>query len=231
MIDAHCHAAKYPDPANYFEQKRAMGVTHFCVASANIEEWRIIADLSKIRRDFTGGLGIHPWNLEKLEADQIQSALLALDDLLRSTPNIRFIGECGLDATKPDMSRQIRVFSAQIEIARQHHLPLVVHCTKAFHLMPRLLKDYDDILFHGFIGSIDIQRDIVSRGGQVSLGHRALRSTAKPILPELLSRAMSESDDDNTRAFFDLECISAKYPELTPQLSDKNAINFYHLQT
>lgn len=80
-------------------------------------------------------LGIHPWNAGRPDTPRL---LAQLQELIKANrPLIAAVGECGLDTLKgPDLfTKQLPLFKAQIRIAAQHGLPLIIHCVKAWPLL------------------------------------------------------------------------------------------------
>jgi len=165
-------------------------------ASVGPQDWNVILSLTSEFRQVWGGLGIHPWTAAALSIDEIRKALEQLDEFLYHHREIRFIGECGLDALRPNIELQKYAFAEQIALANKYRCMLVVHCHKMWHEMPKYLSSYSNVIFHGFGGSREIQLDIIKRDGYVSLGRAVLRKTAPVIIPELLERAVIETDDD-----------------------------------
>ncbi len=138
-------------------------------------------------------VGIHPW-----DADRIPIALLLpLDETAQA------IGEIGLDfARAVPKEAQYAAFRAQLELARQYGLPVVLHCVRAFNETMRELKTRPPraAIFHGFIGSPEQARQAVAAGHYLSFGERTFRSPrsieAMRITP--LSRLFFETDESET---------------------------------
>lgn len=81
-------------------------------------------------------LGIHPWDVRtnyKASIDQVKRSLLH--------PRCIAIGETGLDYfIKTDKELQKQVFAEHIKLANEHQKALIVHCVRAYHDLPPLLK-------------------------------------------------------------------------------------------
>ena len=108
-------------------------------------------DFSKI--DYPISLGLHPWHVHKTNIDW------ALAQIENSRTQIIAIGECGLDrAIQTPIELQFTVFSKQIELALQYHLPVIVHCVKAYSDFAAFAKQYPNVHFvlHGFSGNEEI---------------------------------------------------------------------------
>jgi TatD DNase family protein len=62
------------------------------------------------------------------------------------------IGECGIDIYYPGTEKQLplqkKLFTLQCDLARELHLPLVVHVRKDFDSAFEILKNYTDLSIH-----------------------------------------------------------------------------------
>ena len=66
--------------------------------------------------------------------------LLRLRDLLQRRPIVA-IGECGLDCLNNEqLSLQTEIFTSQIKLANEFHLPLILHCRQLDQQLFDLLK-------------------------------------------------------------------------------------------
>jgi TatD DNase family protein len=105
-------------------------------------------DFSKI--DYSVSLGIHPWQVHKTNIDW------ALAQIEKNNAQIIAIGECGLDRViQTPIELQLKSFHQQIELALKYHLPLIVHCVKAYSDFAAIAKQYQNVHFvlHGFSGN------------------------------------------------------------------------------
>ena len=125
------------------------------------------------------------------------------------------IGECGLDyyrnPTEAEKKRQIQAFRAQIELALELDLPLMLHVRSAYQEVLDILKEYKtkagDKLrgdAHFFAGSVDEAREFLSLGFHLSYtgvvtfppqkGRTGAISYEKLIQATPTDRIMSETD-------------------------------------
>jgi TatD DNase family protein len=111
--------------------------------------------------------GIHAWNSEKW--NKLMSQFL---EEINSNTCIA-IGEIGLDKLKgPSIQEQIKVFKAQISISEHIHLPVIIHCVKAWNELKQLkqeLKPQQPWIYHG-IEKASIIDDVLQSGMFVSFG-------------------------------------------------------------
>ena len=137
--------------------------------------------------------GIHPW-----EADR-----MPVNSLLPLGGTVQAIGETGLDFAKgAPREAQYAAFRAQLQLARQHGLPVVIHCVRTFNEVMRELAACPPrtAIFHGFIGSPEQARQAVAAGHYLSFGERTFRSpkTVEAMRTTPLERLFLETDDSPT---------------------------------
>jgi len=137
--------------------------------------------------------GIHPWDADRIPI----ASLLPLDETAQA------IGEIGLDFARPVPKEvQYTTFRAQLELARQYGLPVVLHCVRAFNEVMRELKARPPraAIFHGFIGSPEQARQVIAAGHYLSFGERTFRSpkTVEAMRITPLSRLFFETDESET---------------------------------
>lgn len=171
MIDTHCHLDfSYFDGIleNTLYQAKKAGVNQFIVPAVGELNWQKIDDLTRLDSNIFPAYGIHPWLESYDEVD-----LGKLSKWLESHPAIA-IGECGLDfySGRSNADLQQRVFSHQISLAKQYHLPLIIHSRKAVDEVRNMLKTQDVRrgVFHGFAGSVQQANNIIEAGFHIGVG-------------------------------------------------------------
>lgn len=174
--------------------------------------------------------GIHPWEIDKWEEniDQL-SQFIALDNCLA-------VGEIGLDKLKgPEINKQIAVFKRQIHFSEEFHLPVILHCVKAWNelkVLKRELNPKQPWIFHGFTKST-LTEEVLKEGIYISIGIAILTSpTLQSALKNIpLDRLFLETDD----ADCSIEDIYAKVSELKniplSQLQNQLVENFKNVFT
>lgn len=166
--------------------------------------------------------GVHPWNA----AETCVESLLPLDK------RVQAIGETGLDGVcGVDHEVQLSALRAQLRLAVEQSLPVVLHCVRRFEaLMEELSKcEPRAVIFHGFVGSAEQAARAVGRGYYLSFGVRSLRSpkTVEALRSTPLERVFVETDDDPTP----LEEVYARVTEARgitiEELREKIAENYH----
>lgn len=98
-------------------------------------------------------IAIHPEEANKYSDKDI----LKLEQIYRSAPDkVVAVGECGLDYFQNNNNndynyhnfykKQVRLFEAQINLAKKLGLPLVVHCREAWDDIFKFIGDYPTVL-------------------------------------------------------------------------------------
>ncbi|MHB8078297.1 MAG: TatD family hydrolase [Candidatus Krumholzibacteriia bacterium] len=152
LIDTHCHLYDDPlgrDPEAVLARARAAGVTRVIVPAWNMASWAATAALA-VHAGVYPALGLHPWAAdEPLDTGRLRAELQACGAVA--------VGEIGLDALVDgaDLPAQTRVLAAQLRLAGELRLPVLLHCRGAFEELIRVLRD------HGFGAGPDGPRGVV----------------------------------------------------------------------
>ena len=134
--------------------------------------------------------GVHPW-----DADMQLVATLG-----ERLSDAQAVGETGLDFVHgPSREVQTEALRAQLRLARERELPVVLHCVRAFEPLMRELAACEPRaeIFHGFIGSPEQARQALAKGYFLSFGERAFASpkTLAALRETPLSQLFLETDD------------------------------------
>lgn len=142
LIDTHVHlnfesfAADLDRVAERWRSAGVVRLVHSCVEPAEFEQIQAIADRFP---ELSFAVGLHPLDAEKWTPESSQQILR----LAQSDSRVVAIGELGLDFFKSDQQAlQEEVFWAQLLIARQLQLPVIIHCRDAAARMAACLQDF-----------------------------------------------------------------------------------------
>lgn len=148
--------------------------------------------------------GIHPWEAGR---QPVAAAVQALEaELARG--DAQAIGEIGLDfaraSTQELRDAQATLFRAQLALACERGLPVVLHCVRAFEPTMRMLRELEPraVVFHGFVGSPEQARRALERGYYLSFGERTFVSprTVEALKATPLSQLFFETDESGLPA-------------------------------
>ena len=102
-------------------------------------------------------------------ADEVNDAVIAeYRELCKLNPKIKAIGEIGLDYHYEDIPRQLqqKAFIAQLELAKELDLPVIVHERDAHEDGMGIIKSFPTVkgVFHCYSGSAEMARQLVDLG-------------------------------------------------------------------
>ena len=187
-IDTHCHldAPEFDaDRAAVVQRARAAGVARMvlpAVRAADFDALRQLADTV----DGAYALGIHPLHVDPADETDLERLREALH-AHRDDPRLVAVGEIGLDHFVPglDRERQQAFYVAQLKIARDAGLPVILHVRRSADALLHGLRRIDVAggIAHAFNGSEVQARQFVDRGFALGFGgamsfDRALRIRA-----------------------------------------------------
>lgn len=140
MFDSHLHLTAEGfagDVDAVISRARASGVTRFVTVASNPSDARAAVALARRHEGLYCTAGLHPH--EASEFDEATTAALA--ELL-GEPEVVAVGEAGLDFHYDHAPRrsQLAAFEAQLDLAEEATLPIVVHSRSADEDMGSILR-------------------------------------------------------------------------------------------
>lgn len=136
-------------------------------------------------------------------ADEVDEAVLAEYRMLwKQNSKVKAIGEIGLDYHYEDVPRQIqcRAFRAQMALARELGLPVIVHEREAHEDGCRIVEEFPEVtgVFHCYSGSVEMAKWLVSRGWYIGftgvLTFKNARKAVQTAAAIPLDRIVLETD-------------------------------------
>ena len=129
-------------------------------------------------------IGIHPSDtrfLSDMEAELREIRELILD----KTNKCVCLGEIGLDYHYPDTDkeRQMRYFTAQMEMARELNIPVCIHDRESHADVMEVIRAFPDVkgVLHSFSGSREMAEELVKLGWMISFsGTLTFTNARKP---------------------------------------------------
>ena len=147
MIDTHAHLDALEDPEAALGRAREAGVTRVVTIGIGIDSCRRALALTEADGVFAA-LGIDPHQAATPEAARVEELRALLDH-----PRAVAVGEAGLDyhygVDAKDEQRSL--FAAQLALARELELPIVVHTRAANADTEAMLRGHDGtVVMHCF---------------------------------------------------------------------------------
>jgi TatD DNase family protein len=174
-IDTHCHldAAEFDtDRDEVIERARGAGVglqVIPAVAAAHFDRVRHLAH----RHGLAYALGIHPLCTGEAEDEDLDRLAQALDRH-RDDPRLVAVGEIGLDhfVQGLDAARQERFYTAQLKLARDAGLPVILHVRRSADGLLKGLRRIETAggIAHAFNASDAQASQFVARGFRLGFG-------------------------------------------------------------
>ena len=136
-------------------------------------------------------------------ADEVNEEVLEeYRKLCKLNPKIRAIGEIGLDYHYEDIPReiQLKAFRAQMALARELNLPVIVHEREAHEDGMAVVREFPEVtgVFHCYSGSAEMARQLVEKGWYIGftgvLTFKNARKTIEVASSIPLDRIVLETD-------------------------------------
>ena len=184
-IDTHCHldAADFDaDRGAVVAAARAAGVAMIVIPAVDAGNFDRVRALAH-EHGLSYALGIHPMCTAGAGADDLVALRHALE-VNRDDPRLVAVGEIGLDhfIAGLDRRRQAEIFAAQLRLAREFDLPVLLHVRKAIDSVLKQLRTQpvQGGIAHAFNGSEQQAAAFVALGFKLGCGgalsfDRALR--------------------------------------------------------
>lgn len=172
LVDSHCHldAAEFdPDRPAVVARARAAGVSMQVLPATHAAAWPGLREAAALDAGLFPAYGLHPTFL----AHHRPGHLDALREWMERERPVA-VGECGLDHFVDGLDReaQARVFEAQLRIARDFDLPVIVHARRAVDAVTAAIRRIGGLrgVVHSFSGSRQQAEALWSLGFLVGLG-------------------------------------------------------------
>lgn len=163
IFDSHSHYADHAFDSDRFEVLEKLpenGIKYIMLAASGLDDTAENSELSSKYGYIYSSAGIHPEN-----ADNVPDGYLdIIREAVRSNPKIKAIGEIGLDYHYEgyDREKQIKLFKAQLELADELELPVIIHSRDATEDTMNILREYKpDGVVHCFSGSAETAAEVI----------------------------------------------------------------------
>lgn len=182
MIDCHLHLQDerlYPQADAIITRLREIGVKTLVVNGTEPGDWDKVAELSERFPEVIPFFGLHPWRVNDADPNWEDR----LRNFLEHFPESG-VGEIGLDKwiRGHDIEKQRDAFVRQLDLAREFHRPVTVHCLQAWGQLLECLQrgafqggQSDDltllgnVLLHSYGGPAEMVDDFLDAGAYFSI--------------------------------------------------------------
>jgi len=187
-VDTHCHLNMSPlsvDTDAVLARAAARGVTRVIVPAYDEAAWPEVAVLSK-RPNVFAAFGLHPWVAREsspggplAEFEKRLAAQLSSDKAVA-------VGEIGLDTKIEEfgLPEQLPVLEAQLALAADLDLPVILHCRGAFEELLTAVNQHGGRLrglLHAYSRGPELAERFIAAGLHIAFGGAITRDRAKRV--------------------------------------------------
>lgn len=172
LIDSHSHidVAEFADDRDAaIARARAAGVDRQIVPAVAFASWPRLRAVCATYPGLYPAYGLHPVYLDAHRPEHLR----ALGDWIEREHPVA-VGECGLDYFMPELdpSVQLHYFDAQLRIARDFDLPVIVHARRAVDAVIACIRRVGGVrgVVHSFSGSPEQARQLWHLGFCLGFG-------------------------------------------------------------
>jgi TatD DNase family protein len=179
LIDSHCHLydTRGASLDDVLAAARAAGVVQMVNVGCDADTTRAAIEIARLHPGVYATAGLHPHDA----VHGVDTIVDLLDD-----PCVIAVGETGLDHHYDHSPRDVQrvVFAAQVQLARERGLPLVIHTRDAWDDTFDVLDAEgmpEHTIFHCFTGGPDEARRCLDRGAHLSFSGIVTFRTATDV--------------------------------------------------
>jgi TatD DNase family protein len=172
LCDSHCHidAPEFDADRNAVLQRaRDAGVGTIVAPAVAAQYWDKLRVLCAAHPQLHPAYGLHPLAMGRHGDGDLEALREAL-----SRGDAVAVGECGLDfwEGRDDADRQLRYLDAQLHLARDFDLPVVLHARRALDEVTARLRRIGGLrgVVHSFAGSEQQAQQLWGLGFHVGIG-------------------------------------------------------------
>lgn len=172
LIDSHCHlddAAFDGDRPAVLERASNAGVRAIVLPAVSARHWPRLREVAAGRDGLYAAYGLHPMLLPEHRPEHLAELAQWLE---RERPVA--LGECGLDFYVEGLERsaQLEYFVAQLRLARDFDLPVILHARRAVDEVLKHIRRYPGLhgVVHSFSGSLQQAQRLWDLGFRIGLG-------------------------------------------------------------
>jgi TatD DNase family protein len=204
-IDTHCHLDaeelknNQPSPPALLDKLAINNIAICIIPAIQNSNFSTVRELAHTQRQ-AYGLGIHPLYVPQSHEDDLKYLDAQLAQC-QSDPRLVAVGEIGLDFFVPELctpamrEKQTLFYRAQLKLAKQHGLPVILHVRKSADGLLKALREIGSHggIAHAFNGSEQQAMQFVDMGFCLGFGgtvtyerSQQIRTLAKSLPPEAI---------------------------------------------
>ena len=169
FTDTHCHIFKeyYQDIDQVLNDASLNLVNRYINNGTDLKSNKEVLSLINKYSNMYGAIGIHPEVVDTYTSTDLEELKNNL-----TNPKVIAIGEIGLDYhyTKENKLKQIELFEAQLKLAQDYNLPVIVHSREATNDTINCLKKYHiKGVIHSFSGSLETAQIYLKMGFKLGI--------------------------------------------------------------
>ena len=219
----------------------------------SVANCRLAIAQASARKEMYTALGIHPYDATHIETS-LDNSLSEIEKMIKD-PRSKAValGEIGLDYHYPDTDEplQKKYFEAQMQLAQELDIPVVIHDRDSHADVLEVIKKYRNVrgILHSFSGSVEMAREVASLGYMISFsGTLTFKNARRPrevaaavpreqvlietdcpyLAPHPLRGTLNHSGNlEYTNSV--LAEIWAVTPEISAQITEENARRFFSI--
>jgi len=172
LIDSHCHLdapAFDADRTEVLARARSAGVKAMIVPAVTAALWPKLRAVCRQAPGLFPAFGLHPMCMPEHRTQHLDQLRQWIE---RERPVA--VGECGLDFFVQGLNRdlQLQYFDAQLKLAREYELPVIIHARRAVDAVILSLRRIGGLrgVVHSFAGSLEQARQLWKMGFWIGVG-------------------------------------------------------------
>lgn len=191
LIDTHCHldAAEFTESVPELIQAAGLkGVRCIVIPAVAKHNFFTVQQLAQQHTELVYALGIHPLFVPQAELTDLAVLEQCLEQA-QTDPRLVAVGEIGLDFFMPELKtpamqeKQIYFYEAQLKLARQFDLPVLLHVRRSQDQILKFLRRHSGSIgiAHAFNGSYQQAQQFIDLGFGLGFGGAMTFTRAKQI--------------------------------------------------
>lgn len=169
-FDTHCHLNSeqlYENKDEFIKHALDNQVEMMVVVGYNLESSKKAVEIAKEYPFIYAAVGIGPNDCLNTTTQDLQ----IIDEYLNE-PKVVALGEIGLDYYWDDVpsDKQKDIFQQQVDLAKKHQKPIIIHCRDAYEDTYEVLKrNGHPGIMHCYSGSVEMAKRFIDLGFYISL--------------------------------------------------------------